>query len=109
MTSLNTGAAGAVLEYVRWRDDESRQQQARHLSFVAHELRSPLGAAWTALGIVRGTLEHAPARAVQLLDRSLSTLRELIDHVLVAGKLEAAELHPERVVVADSGARCGGR
>ena len=102
MTSLNAGAAGAVLEYVRWRDDESRQQQARHLSFVAHELRSPLGAAWTALGIVRGTLEQAPARAVQLLDRSLSTLRELIDHVLVAGKLEAGvELHPERVVVAD--------
>jgi len=59
MTSLNTGAAGAVLEYVRWRDDESRQQQARHLSFVAHELRNPLGAAWTALGIVRPSLDHA--------------------------------------------------
>jgi signal transduction histidine kinase len=89
LTSLHTGAAEAVLEYVRRRDDEARQQNARHLGFVAHELRSPLGAASTALDIVRRTLEHAPARAVQLLDRSLSRLRELIDHVLVAGKLEA--------------------
>lgn len=102
LTSLSTGAAEAVLEYVRWRDDEARQQQARHLSFVAHELRSPLGAAWTALGIVRRTLEHAPVRAVQLLERSLTSLRELIDHVLVAGRLEAGvDLRPERIVVAD--------
>src|SRR5262245_19933831 len=89
LTSLHTGAAEAVVEYVRRRDEESRHQNARHLSFVAHELRSPLGAAWTALEIVRRTLEQAPPRAVELLHRSLGGLRELIDHVLVAGRLEA--------------------
>src|SRR5262249_23982946 len=89
LTSLNTGAAEAVNAYVRRRDEEARQQGARHLSFVAHELRGPLSTAWTSLGIVRRTLEHAPTRAFDPLDRSLVRLRELIDHVLVAGRLEA--------------------
>jgi signal transduction histidine kinase len=89
LTSLTTGAAEAVNAYVRRRDEEARQQGARHLSFVAHELRGPLSTAWTSLGIVRRTLEHAPTRAFDLLDRSLVRLRELIDHVLVAGRLEA--------------------
>ena len=89
LTSLHTGAAEAVSAYVGRRDDEVRQQRARHLSFVAHELRGPLSTASTALSIVRRTLEHAPARAVELLDRSLKQLRELVDHVLVSGRLEA--------------------
>ncbi|HEY1417581.1 MAG TPA: RsbRD N-terminal domain-containing protein, partial [Myxococcaceae bacterium] len=39
LTSLHTGAAGAVSAYVQRRNEEVRQQGARHLSFVAHELR----------------------------------------------------------------------
>jgi len=102
LTTLYGGAAGAVSAYVRRRDDEARQQGARHLSFVAHELRSPLSTASTALGIVRRTLEHAPARAVELLDRSLTRLRELIDHVLVAGRLEAGAVPQyERIALDD--------
>ena len=89
LTSLHTGAAEAVNAYVRRRDEEQRQQGARHLSFVAHELRGPLSTAWTSLSIIRRTLDQAPTRAVELLDRSLTRLRELIDHVLVAGRLEA--------------------
>ncbi len=89
LTSLHSGAAGAVSAYVQRRNEEVRQQGARHLSFVAHELRGPLSTAWTALSIIRRTLEQAPPRAVELLDRSLIRLRELIDHVLVAGRLEA--------------------
>jgi len=89
LTSLHTGAAGAVSAYIERRNEEVRQQGARHLSFVAHELRGPLSTAWTALTIIRRTLEQAPPRAVELLDRSLIRLRELIDHVLVAGRLEA--------------------
>jgi signal transduction histidine kinase len=88
LTSLHTGG-GAVSAYIQRRNEEARQQGARHLSFVAHELRSPLSTAWTALSIIRRTLEQAPPRAVELLDRSLIRLRELIDHVLVAGRLEA--------------------
>src|SRR5262245_6745120 len=89
LTSLHTGAAGAVSAYIQRRNEEIRQQGARHLSFVAHELRGPLSTAWTALSIIRRTLEQAPPRAVELLDRSLIRLRELIDHVLVAGRREA--------------------
>jgi hypothetical protein len=89
LTSLHSGAAGAVSAYVQRRNEEARQQGARHLSFVAHELRGPLSTAWTAFSIIRRTPEQAPPRAVELLDRSLIRLRELIDHVLVAGRLEA--------------------
>src|SRR5262249_4703698 len=89
LTSPPTGAARAVSPHLGRRDRQGRQQQPRPLSFVAHELRGPLSTASTALSIVRRTLEHAPARAVELLDRSLAQLRELVDHVLVSGRLEA--------------------
>src|SRR5262249_34611866 len=102
LTSLHTGAAEAVSAYVRRRDEDERQQGARHLSFIAHELRGPLSTAWTSLSIIQRTLEQAPTRAVELLDRSLIRLRELIDHVLVAGRLEAG-MAPQytRIAVGD--------
>src|SRR4029450_1507872 len=94
--------AEAVNAYVERRDDEARQQGARHLSFVAHELRGPLSTASAALGIGARTLEPPPARAVELLDRSLTRLRELVDHVLVAGRLEAGVAPKyERIALAD--------
>ncbi len=102
LTSLHTGAAEAVNAYARRRDEEERQQSARHLSFVAHELRGPLSTAWTSLSIIRRTLEQAPLRAVELLDRSLVRLRELIDHVLVAGRLGGG-VTPEYTRIAVAG------
>jgi signal transduction histidine kinase len=87
---LNRAAAEAVRAYVARRDEEARRQAARHRSFIAHELRTPLGSAFTAHEHLRRTvaeLDGAPAG--QVLGRSLRRLRELIDQVLIEGRLDA--------------------
>jgi signal transduction histidine kinase len=86
---LSVGAAAAVAAYVERRDDEVRRQAARHRSFIAHELRTPLGTATTALTILRQRHGDAASVEVALLQRNLGKLRELIDQVLVEGRLDA--------------------
>jgi signal transduction histidine kinase len=87
---LNRGAADAVQAYVHRRDEETQRQSARHRSFIAHELRTPLGSASTALAVLRhGTLGASDNEAVALIGRNLGVLRDLIDQVLVEGRLDA--------------------
>jgi signal transduction histidine kinase len=96
---VNAGAAEAVREYVRRRDEELQREQARHRAFVAHELRTPLSTALAASSLL--TRLH-PAldegRPMQLLGRSLGQVRDLIDQVLIAGRLDAG-VEPERTDV----------
>lgn len=96
---VNAGAAEAVREYVRRRDEELQREQKRHRAFVAHELRTPLSTALAAsslLGQLHPTL--GDGRPMQLLGRSLGQVRDLIDQVLVAGRLEAG-VEPDRTEV----------
>jgi signal transduction histidine kinase len=89
-TAVNVGAAEAVREYVRRRDEELRREQARHRAFVAHELRTPIATALAASSLL--SLAHpalAGARPMHLLGKSLDQVRDLIDAVLVAGRLDA--------------------
>lgn len=95
-TAVNAGAAEAVREYVRRRDEELAREQARHRAFVAHELRTPLSTALAASSLL--TLMHptlVEGRPMQLLGRSLDQVRDLIDQVLVAGRLDAG-VEPDR-------------
>ncbi|MEO6027550.1 MAG: HAMP domain-containing sensor histidine kinase [Candidatus Binatia bacterium] len=88
--AVNAGAAEAVREYIRRRDEELVREQARHRAFVAHELRTPLATALAAsslLTLTNPTLGEG--RPMQLLGRSLQQVRELIDQVLIAGRLDA--------------------
>lgn len=77
------GIAGAVSEYSRQRDAEMQRQATEHFAFVAHELRNPLGSAMLALTALeaRAALPVAD-RTVAVLDRSLRSMHELIDHSL---------------------------
>jgi signal transduction histidine kinase len=88
ITVVNAGAAEAVREYVRRRDEELAHEQARHRAFIAHELRTPLS---TALAASQLLAQHHPdleaGRPLQLLGRSLGRARELIDQMLMAGRL----------------------
>jgi signal transduction histidine kinase len=87
---LNAGAAEAVTAYVQRRDEEVRRQSARHRSFVAHELRTPLSTATTALAVLRRTRpEVGGDDTAGLISRSLAQLRELVDQVLIEGRLDA--------------------
>lgn len=96
---VNAGAAEAVREYVRRRDDELGREQARHRAFIAHELRTPLTTALAAaslLGQLNPPLNEG--RPMQLLGRSLGQVRDLIDQVLIAGRLDAG-VEPDRADV----------
>jgi signal transduction histidine kinase len=87
---LNQGAADAVRAYVHRREEDVRRQSARHLSFIAHELRTPLGSASTALAVLRHATPGAnDNEAIALIGRNLGLLRDLIDQVLVEGRLDA--------------------
>jgi signal transduction histidine kinase len=90
LTVVNAGAAEAVREYVRRRDEELAQEQARHRAFIAHELRTPLSTALAASQLLAQLHPDLGAgRPLQLLGRSLGRARELIDQMLIAGRLAA--------------------
>ncbi len=101
LRELSEAASHAIASYVRRRDDDLRKESGKHIAFVAHELRSPLSAASTALALSKsdGSLGAKP---VQVLGRSIGRLRDLIDNVLVAGRLDShVELSVERVPIGE--------
>jgi rfaE bifunctional protein nucleotidyltransferase chain/domain len=86
---LNAGTAEAIEAYVARRDEDARRAAGEHVAFVAHELRNPLGAARVALSLLRRTSLAESSRPVEVLERSLTRLRDLIDNVLTAERLQA--------------------
>jgi signal transduction histidine kinase len=95
--AVNAGAAEAVREYIRRRDEELQREQSRHRAFIAHELRTPISTALAASNLL--SLTHPSlvgGRPMALLGRSLEQVRDLIDHVLLAGRLDAG-VEPDRV------------
>lgn len=93
--SVSTAIAEAVTAYVRRRDEELRQETQRHVTFIAHELRNPLGTVRNASAALR----RAPTeRLYDLLDRNVQKLGELVDQVLIADRLaNKIELRRERL------------
>jgi two-component system OmpR family sensor kinase len=90
LAATNAGAAEAVGEYVRQRDAEIQRQQARHRAFIAHELRTPIAGVMAAAAVLaRLDGPVAESQPFTLLRRNLDKLRELVDQVLIAGRLEA--------------------
>lgn len=80
---LMEGAGEAIAAYVRRRDDELRQLAGRHLAFIAHEIRSPLGTAWIAADLLAERATDDMRTALDVLRRSLKRLRRQIDEVVV--------------------------
>jgi signal transduction histidine kinase len=94
-----TGIADAVTEYQHQREAEQRRQANEHYAFVAHELRNPLGSALSAVSLLRrkGTLPQDD-RHVQILERGLRRMQDLIDNSLRVAKLGSGlGLRRERV------------
>jgi len=96
---LNAGTAEAVAAYVRRRDDEAKREAATHVSFVAHELRNPLNTAVLALTGLRRTLLSPGGKLVDMLDRSVARIRELVDQVLAAARFPNVELRMEPLAI----------
>jgi signal transduction histidine kinase len=98
---LNAGTAEAVAAYVRRRDEEAKREAATHVSFVAHELRNPLNTAVLAITGLRRTLLSSGGKLVDMLDRSVARIRELVDQVLMAARFPNVELRIEPLAIGD--------
>ena len=96
---LNAGTAKAVAAYVGQRDREAKREAGEHVSFVAHELRNPLNTATLALTGLRRTLLSPGGKLVEMLDRSITLIRELVDQVLTAARFPNIELRMARLTI----------
>jgi signal transduction histidine kinase len=100
---LNVGIADALAQYVARRDHERDRQRSEYLGFIAHELRNPLSAARAAMQLLRGRrLGTGGAKTLDMLERSLRRVTEMIDNALSHASLTlGVDPRPEEVVLAD--------
>lgn len=84
---LDQGRADAVSSYVARRDDELHRAHSQHVAFIAHELRTPMMSALMAVAALRNDARSEDEWALTMLTRNLTTLRELLDQVLIADRL----------------------
>ena len=89
---LDAGISVAVKSYVEARDFDARRKQAERIGFLTHELRNPLSTAVLTAAQLRRQAAPEQTPALDLLDRNLGKLRELIDGVLLTQKLEAGKV-----------------
>lgn len=96
---VEAAIAVAVRSYAEARDYSARRKQAEHVAFVTHELRNPLSAVKLAAIRVRRDAPPTSERALQILDRNVGRLEDLINSVLQAERLQAGQLRPHIVDV----------
>ena len=84
---LNAGRAQAISAYIERRDLDMTRTHSQHVAFIAHELRTPLMAAFLAVTALRKNQRSEDEWALGILTRNLYGLRELIDQVLTADRL----------------------
>jgi signal transduction histidine kinase len=99
--ALSTGVADAVSRFSQERDNQLQQQAGEHLAFLAHELRNPIVSARFALELIRYKGGGGDERALQVIQRSLSRLQELIDRSLVEIRLRQMDIRRERTRVGE--------
>jgi signal transduction histidine kinase len=102
VAQLDWGTREAIGAYVARRDEEVQHEQSRHVAFIAHELRNPLGAASVAMKLLRETGDIDESRMHDIIERSLARLTNLVDEVLVAQSLGAGiEPHRSRLTLSE--------
>jgi signal transduction histidine kinase len=101
---IDDAVTASVKSYVQARDYEARRQRAEHLGFLAHQVRSPLTAAVLSLALGRRGTGDAEEReaALDRVARSLDRVHQLVDEVLLVGKLDAGavEVMPVAITLA---------
>ena len=90
---LDNGIADAVTEFSRQRrlinDDRETQAMNQRLGAVAHELRNLVNTASHALGFIKSGQVGFGGATGAVLDRTMASLREIVDHSLTDVRLTA--------------------
>lgn len=89
------GIADAATQYALSRDEELQKQTARHISFLAHELRNPLSSVRLSLELMREKGHLPQDSTMTRIDNGLRRLSELIDQSLLEMRLKAVP-EPQR-------------
>ncbi len=80
--------------------EEAMQVKARFIANMSHEIRTPLNGIVGAGEMMRlSGLDAGQRQAVQILDHSTRALLSVVNDVLDFSKLEAGQVHPEKVEV----------
>jgi signal transduction histidine kinase len=101
---LFDSASQAVAQFAEMTEIVRKDAELTHISFLAHELRNPLGSAklaWSAL-----CAQNLQGRAVDLMSRSLSRTLSLLDETLSTARLAHLEsgvltTRPEKLALTD--------
>ncbi len=87
--SLDVAIALAVTEYDRIQIEEGEKSNLERIGSLAHELRNSLQSAFIALELIQSGDVGAKSQTGKLLDRSLQSLKMLIDSALLTVRLKA--------------------
>jgi signal transduction histidine kinase len=100
---LFASAAEAAQEFAQQADQRQRELDLKHFGFIAHELRTPLGAALLSWHHIRKN-ERCTSPHANILNRSLERLTKLVDDTLSSARLaslgQVPAVHVESVDVA---------
>lgn len=92
------GIADAAARYGHDRDELLRKETEKHVAFLAHELRNPLSSVRLAFEVMRQRGDIAPSRSLEVMERGLQKLSQLIDDALLEIRVKnGGELRPERL------------
>ncbi|HVI00004.1 MAG TPA: HAMP domain-containing sensor histidine kinase [Enhygromyxa sp.] len=86
---IGRATAESVAAYVALRDKQLAEQAARHVAFIAHEIRNPLHNAKMAATLTDSGPPELRERNATRLQRALTQLSDLVDNVLVEARLAA--------------------
>ena len=98
---LDNAIANAVTEYSRLREVDLSGAEVKRHGFFAHELRNHLNTATLAFQVVKSGKVGVTGSTVEVLERSLRSLRDLVDRSLSEVRLDSGTRHQERLRVAE--------
>ncbi len=94
---LDVSIASAVSEYEYRSKAASEEREAKHLGFLAHELRNALSTATIAHGMIRAGLVGTGGSTATILEDSLTRMSQLIDRSLSEVRMRTdADLYVEK-------------
>lgn len=97
---LDEAVAEVVTQHGRRRELAIAAQETERLGFLAHEMRNLVHGARLAFEILKSGQVEITGSTGAVLDRALSSLRELADRTLAEVRVTAHVMNPERISLA---------